>query len=713
MSQASLLSPHWYRVAYLKPRLKSGVRIARQSVRGQTWYVLTDPVSGRHHRFNGLAYALIAGCDGVLTIDEVWAQRVDAHGDDAPTQAQAIEVFSQAFDANLLGGDVAPDATTVMRSQGRRLAQQRRAALNPLAFKLPLWDPDRFLAAHVHRVAWCFGAAGRRGALLLMILSALLVAYNFDDVSRHGAALVQGRMLLLLWIAYPLMKALHELAHALAVKAFGGEVHEMGITLLMLTPVPYVDASASVAFEDKRERAIVGAAGVAAEWLLAGAALVLWLLLEPGLARDAAFAVAFIGGASTLLLNGNPLLRFDGYHVLSDMLELPNLAQRSTRWWQALAKRLALGRPVDAAENVGGTERAWLVAYAPASWACRGVLTLLLALAFADWSPWLGLALLGLASWWMVAGPVLAAARWLLGSAELHGARLRALGLASSMLAAAAALAFAAPLPHRTLAPGVVWLPDEALVRPGADGFIEELLVRDGQDVGAGAPLLRLSNDALRLALQRADAELQQQQVQWLAAVDSDALRAALAADRVAALSAERDRLAERVAALDVRAGSAGRVAIDTRRLVVGRWLAQGQVAAHVLPPGAPLVRALVANDDIAQVRARPGTIEVTLAHGDGVALAAHWQRSVPRAATELITPALGPAAGGPVAVDPRDGEGRTPLEPWFEVELRLPEQVQAHVGARAWVSFRHGDATLAELSSQLLRRAFLRHFTR
>jgi len=714
MTAASLLSPHWYRVAYLKPRLRTGVRISRQQVRGQTWYVLTDPVSGRHHRFNGLAYALIAGCDGQLTIDDLWAQRVDAEVDDAPTQAQAIEVFAQAFSANLLGGDVAPDAGGVMKAQGKRRAQRRRAALNPLAFKLPLWDPDRFLDAQVHRFAWCFGAGARWFFCALLALGALLLAWNFADLSRAAATqLGHGRMLILLWIAYPIVKALHEMSHAFAVKAFGGEVHELGVTMLMLTPVPYVDASASIAFEDKGQRAAVGAAGIVAELLLAALALALWLLLEPGLLRDAAFAVAFIGGVSTLMINGNPLLRFDGYHVLCDCMELPNLAQRSQRLWQALAKRIALGRAPEAAENARGSERAWLIAYSPASWLYRGVLTLALALAVADWNAWLGLALLALSAWWMLAGPIVAALRWLFASGEVHGQRFRAMALGSSALAACALLAFALPLPHRTLAPAVVWLPDEALVRPQVDGFIEQLLVRDGQQVQAGAPLMRLANEPLRLSLQRVQAELQQQQVEHFAAVDSDALRAGMAADRVAALTAEQVRLAERVAALDVRAATSGRVAIDARRLVVGQYVQQGQIAAHVLPPGAPLVRAAVANEDIALVRSRPGQIDVALAHAGGDTVAAQWLRSVPRASTELITPALGERAGGPIALDPSDREGRHAQEPRFEVELRLPEGVTAHVGARAWVRFRHGEATLAELATQFVRRSFLRHFKR
>jgi putative peptide zinc metalloprotease protein len=708
----SLLSPHWYRVAYLKPRLKGGVRISRQAVRGQTWYVLTDPVSGRHHRFDTLAYGLIAACDGVRTIDDIWAQRVDALGDDAPTQAEAIEVFSQAFAANLLAGDVAPEAGTVMRAQGRRRAQRRRAALNPLAFKLPLWDPDRFVTRHLRWVAWCYSAALQPLILLAMLAGAPLLAWHFDDFSQHAAAhLTQGRTLILLWLAYPLVKLLHEMAHAFAVKAYGGEVHEMGITLLLLTPVPYVDASAATAFERKRARIAVGAAGIVVEWLLASTAILLWVLLEPGLARDAAFAVAFIGGLSTLAFNANPLLRFDGYHVLCDAFELPNLAQRSARCWQSAIKRVAIGRATAPVPVVQTGERAWLWFYAPASWLYRGALTLTLAFAVADWNAWIGLALLALALWWIGLGPVVAALRWVLGSTEAHGVRARAAALCVATLSIVGVLATLVPVPHRTHAPGVVWLPDEALVRPGAEGFIDAVLVADRDEVVAGQPLLRLSNEPLRMELARVQAQWQQQQVEHLAALDSDALRAAMAADRVAALAAERDRLAERVAALEVRAGTSGRVAIDTRRVVVGRWLPQGQVAAHVLAPGAPLVRALVANEDIALARERPGRIDVALAHDMDREVAAEWQRSVPRATRTLITPALGAPAGGPIALDPEDSEGRTAREPRFEVELRLPDHTAAPVGARAWVTFLHGDATLAALSSQAVRRAFLRHF--
>lgn len=119
---AALLSPLWYRLAHMKPQLRSGVRVARQRARGQTWYLLSDPLSGRHHRFNEGAYKLVALCNGQRSIDEVWALRVDAEGDAAPTQAQAIEVFAQAFGANLFVGSVTPDARAIVGAQARQRA---------------------------------------------------------------------------------------------------------------------------------------------------------------------------------------------------------------------------------------------------------------------------------------------------------------------------------------------------------------------------------------------------------------------------------------------------------------------------------------------------------------------------------------------------------------------------------------------------------------
>jgi putative peptide zinc metalloprotease protein len=708
---APLLSPDWYRIAHMRPRLRSGVRVSRQTVRGEAWYVLSDPISGRHHRFNDIAYGLIGSCDGSASIDEIWSARVTAQGDDAPAQAEAIRVFAQAFAANLFVGDIAPDALAIVRAQQRAEGLRRRAQLNPLALRVPLWDPDQFLDAHLHQVAWLFSFAARVVVGLVIALGALLLLLNAEAVAAFAQReLGSGRMLLTLWLAYPVLKGLHEMAHAFACKFHGGEVHEVGITLLMLTPVPYVDASASVAFADKRRRVDVAAAGIVVEALLASLALALWLVLEPGVLKDIAFAVVFVGALSTLLVNGNPLMRFDGYYILCDAAELPNLAARSNRYWAYLAKRYGLR--LGAAQFPGRArgERPWLMAYAPLAWSFRVALLALLAVFAAQWHAGLGIAVLLLGLWACLLKPAWTVLRWVAAAPELRGLRPRAAAGALAAFAAVASLAWGLPLPQRSHAPGVVWLPDDAIARLASDGFVEEFFVQDGQRVEAGTPIARLSNEPLQLELVQVNTQLERQQVERALQFEVDARRAADADDELRRLAAERERLTQRVAALTVKAALAGRIVVDTERVRIGQYLPQGEVIAQVLPEGAPMVRALVRNEDIALVRERPGRIEVQLAHA-GDARSATLGQAVPRASTQLPTRALGEAAGGSIALDASDPSGRTAREPHFQVDLKLQGAGEARIGARALVTFRHGEASAAELVGRFLRQSFLRYF--
>jgi len=257
-----------------------------------------------------------------------------------------VRLLSRLSEGELVQFETTPDIAGLFRQSAVR-ARSRRAWVNPLAFSMPLFDPSRLLdrlepalrpllhpatlALWRPRCCWAPSppaqtgrSAGTRGEIPV------------DGVLPHA------RLDLL-----PVIKALHELAHALAVRRGGGEVHEMGITLLFFTPAPYVDASAANSFRDRWHRAAVSAAGIMVELGLAAAALFVWLEIEPGLPRDIAFVTLFLCAASSLLFNANPLLRFDGYHLLCDLLDLPNLAVRSQAYWMQQVLRL-----------LGGTEQA-------------------------------------------------------------------------------------------------------------------------------------------------------------------------------------------------------------------------------------------------------------------------------------------------------------------------------------------------------------------
>ena len=176
--------------------------------------------------------------------------------------------------------------------------------------------------------------------------------------------MLEPASLVALWFSYPLVKLLHEFGHAFAVKRWGGEVHEIGILFLVFMPIPYVDASAASVFPGKHRRMVVGAAGIAVELFLAAIATFVWVSVEPGWTRHVAYAVMLVGGVSTLLFNGNPLLRFDGYYVFADAVEIPNLASKANRYVASLAQRFVLGMRRARVPETSPGEAPWLVGYA-------------------------------------------------------------------------------------------------------------------------------------------------------------------------------------------------------------------------------------------------------------------------------------------------------------------------------------------------------------
>ena len=260
-------SASWYRVAGLRPRLRRHVEFHRHRYRGRLWYVLQDHSTGRCQRLTPAAYLLAGLMNGERTTQEVWEAACARLGDDAPSQDETIRVLGLLHFADALRCDVSPDTVEILqRCQRRERAEWWRRFANPLAFRIPLVDPDAFLSRWVHLARPLFGRAAAAVWLVLVGAAVVLATAHWRELSENAAEqLLAPRNLLLLWLVYPLMKALHELGHAFAAKVFGGAVHEMGVLLLVFVPVPYVDASAASALSDKWKRVVVGSAGVAVE----------------------------------------------------------------------------------------------------------------------------------------------------------------------------------------------------------------------------------------------------------------------------------------------------------------------------------------------------------------------------------------------------------------------------------------------------------------
>jgi putative peptide zinc metalloprotease protein len=406
----SLFSPLWYRIAGLHPQLRPDVRVQRQQYRDQRWHLLVGTASGRMFRVNDQAYQFVGRCDGRKSVQEIWDTLLAQAGDDAPTQDEVIAVLNQLDGQGLLSYEVVPDAAALADSANERSRRRRQAFVNPFAMRVPLGNPTALLRRLEFLGPVLLNRLALWAWLAMIAVAAATAAAHGSELAAHAAAhLATPRFLLISWLCYPPIKLLHELGHGLAVRRWGGEVREAGFSLLVLIPAPYVDASASAAFRERRHRIVVGAIGIMIELAIAAVALAVWLNVQPGLVRDIAFATAFIASVSTLLFNGNPLLNFDGYYVLGDAIDVPNLGPRSRGWWGGALMRLALGDAGTPQPRLARGERKWLVLYAPLSLAYRLFVSLLIVLWIAAHSLLLAAAGAAFIAWSQVLKPAWAA----------------------------------------------------------------------------------------------------------------------------------------------------------------------------------------------------------------------------------------------------------------------------------------------------------------
>ncbi len=708
-----LRDPQWYRIAQDVLALSPTARVARQVLRGEPWYVYRDEASGRQLRLSLPAHRFAGRLDGRVTIDRAWRDLLEELGDDAPSQHEIVTLVQQLADARLLGTANGLDPVRLARRDRARLRRRLLAAANPLAVKVPLFDPGRLLDATTRFAAPLFTVRGLLLWLALVSVASLVGAAHASELWAYGGQwMTTSGFLLALWLVYPPLKAVHELAHAWALRAWGGRVSEVGVTLMVLTPVPYVDASAAALLPSRARRVAVSLAGIAAELAAAAFALAVWLAVEDGTLRLAAFAVMVIGVGSTLLVNGNPLMRFDGYFAMCDALDLPNLAERARRQVGWLARRAIAGERDLPPPPAGPGERALLLAYAAASWAWRVAVFVLLALWASEHSGLLALALLAWGTWLSVGRAAWAVLVYAVQARWRAARPARALGGIAAALAAAFALLVALPVPDATVLPGVI-VPDEAAtLRAPEASRVAELLVQPGQRVEPGTPLARLRSE--RIAAEHAEtlAEIAGLDAERIVALQRGRLaEAAVAADALARAHERQRDLERRLAALVLRSATAGSVELLDRDGPLGRHVRQGDPVLYVLQPGSLRIRALARDDQARRIPERVAAPQARLAdHPAAAPMPLALLTVAPQATRALPSAALGEAGGGPIPVDPVDPDGRTAMAPWFLLEFATAQPLP-RIGARATVRIEHPPRPVAAQLAITVRRVFLRAF--
>jgi putative peptide zinc metalloprotease protein len=491
-------------------RKRPDLKARQQRYQGRLYWVVKDPVGLQYYRFEEEEYAILQMLDGQSSLDEI-AERFER---EFPPQTIRTEELQQFIGMLHRSGLVITDAP----GQGQQLAkrrvektrQQRMATLtNILSVRFKGVDPERFFNVVYPYIRWFFTVPAMVVCIGLGVAALSLVLVQFDVFhSRLPDFHYFFRAQNWLWLAITLCvtKILHEFGHGLSCKHFGGECHEIGVMFLVLTPCLYCNVSDSWMLPNRWHRAAIGAAGMYVELVLASICTFIWWFTEPGPINYICLNVMFISSVSTIMFNANPLLRYDGYYILSDILEIPNLRQKaSTILNRKLGKWcLGLEEPED---PFLPQRRQWLFAtYTVASSIYRWIVTFSI-LYFLNkvFEPY-GLKILGQlialgAIYGLVIQPLWKVYKFFKVPGRLGKVkRVRFYGTLL-VLAGAIAAVLLIPLPAHVYAPLEVQARNADSVYVGVDGVLEKTFVRPGDDVKQGDLLAQLRNIDVEIAI--------------------------------------------------------------------------------------------------------------------------------------------------------------------------------------------------------------------
>jgi putative peptide zinc metalloprotease protein len=667
-------SESWYRVANQRISLRPGIRVRRQNYRGERWIVLENPFSNQYFRLRPAAYEFVVRLRPERTVEEVWQQCLDRFPDDAPSQEAVIQLLAQLYFSNLLQYDLAADSAQLFqRYKKRRQREIGFSALNIMFMRFPLLDPDRFLARTLPLVGKLISPVGALIWLGVVGCALKVVADNFDALRVEGRGVLAPGNLVLLYVGMVIIKTLHEFGHAYFCRRFGGEVHVMGVMLMIFTPMPYVDATSSWSFRDRWKRMLVGGAGMIVEVFFAALAAFVWSATAPGTLHTLAYNVMFVASVSTVIFNVNPLLRFDGYYILSDLLEIPNLSQRANGQLRHLAESRLFGVKKSEGPAENRREAAWLVVFAIASGIYRVIVFSGVLLMVADRFLIVGIvmAVVCLISW--VTVPIVRFVRYLAADPRLDRVRARAVAITAGAAAVILILLGVVPFPNGFRAPGVVKAAERTQVVNETAGAVEAILAKSGTPVKRGQPLLKLQNRELELELSLTQARYEEISARLLKAMNSESADMKPLAQMQDAVSARLKKLTEDAAKLVITARHDGVWAAPGIEEYVGRWMPRGSDLGLLVNGASFEFAATVMQDDVDALFARKLPRAEVQLYGDvGAKMSVEELRVIPGAQKILPSAVLGWRGGGEVPVSPEDNAGNKAAEPFFQVVGRI-----------------------------------------
>lgn len=658
----------------LRLRLRPELRLTPRDSGSASAWIVEDPVRGKFYEVGAAEQSFLAMLDGRRTLDELAQSGNEALSpDDAATVArwlleqELVQVLDEAARPLRL------TTTAAHNTAGSPISRP----FNPLAIELFTIQPQPWLAK-LRPLAQVLGSRAALGLWSLLALAALMKlgehAGDWSSMPRHVLDPTNWQRMGVVWCG---LKFVHELGHALLAMRYGAPIGRAGMMLMLFAPVAFVDVSASWRLTSRWQRIAIAAAGMLVELAVAFGAILLWTPGGTSLVDRLCVDVALIAGGHTLLFNLNPLMRFDGYFILSDLLGITNLATESRRRMIELGRHWFSGLDVPPHdESYRRTLGLLLYGLAASAWRCTMWFTLVAGLV-AKWET-TGVVAAVVMSWFWWGGTFKARGSLpIVGSATPAARRRSMLAWASAVGVVLMVIAWLAS-PAQITAPAIVEYAPLTLLRADTSGWVEHVAVHTGQVVEPGDTLLVLRNDDLELEWQRLQSQGEQAQLQARRHLQQQELSQQQGV--LAKLNALDVRLAElqrQRDALTVRSPRRGTIVSHDLAALAGRYLAQGDV---LLALGADDEKELLVSvplaDEAEFAQAIEHTVQVTRRWSDA-ARTGRLSVVEPRARHDLPHEALGAHVGGAVVVRiTNETQSPTAQQAYQSLEPRLLAKV-------------------------------------
>lgn len=705
----------WHRIAELRLGVRPSVKVRQQSYRDDVYFVYNEVIHAGYFRARPETHELIQRIKPNQTLHEIWRDFVNISPKTAPGQRDFFDLIAALYKANLVYVEGGVSEERLLERAIQKKKKPFAARVSELLFlRVPLFDPEPFLK----RITPLIHISYNPIAVGLVMLLVLWAGYEFvlsaDRAFSQSETILQIGNLLPLYIAMFATHVAHELSHAALCKYYGGHVRTVGVMLLMFTPLPYADVSSSWAFRNKWHRAAVGAAGMYSDLIFCSLATIVWAYSPPGPLNEVAMNLMFVTAVYTVVFNANPLMRFDGYYILCDLVAIPNLHQTAKSQVSELFKTKILGEAATKLHKVSRRRKLFLSVFFVTSNAYRILIMIGIVKFVADQYFGLGLAAAAAMGYSTFIAPV---AKFLkpLGEPSFMAKHRKKVALAGSVFALLVGFIIFVPLPFSRVMDGVVESKEKTRIFLPLNGVLDEVRLKNGDWVDEGQTIVKLTNSELELELQGIMAKMRGAAAQMSQSLSQGGATYAALEKEYQTMQSTREHLEGELSKLVIHAPHDGIWISPEMSAYNGQWLSRGTEVGLVMLPKEFEFRAILEQKDASEIAAMAASdASVKLEGLRAETLAIPHLDVIPFSQKDLPSVAVSPLAGGDVAMDLQSKDKPQAAERFFLVVADLSTagiQNTLLDGRRGWLRVALPPRSLGRRAYDDLRQFFQRRY--